>query len=120
MQKIIVKIGKNKTDIDICYGKETKHILDIPIEFEKHYKEQNKLDKEDIDDLIERVRRLNVVYEDIDIYGSCFFQEINNDIKEDFLSCFKEKTGRSILILKKDEEKELERQGLQYLLKNNF
>ena len=69
MQRIIVEVGSKNTNIDVCYKEETKHIMTQEIKFEENYKKEGKLDKKDIDTLIERVKILNVVYYDINIYG---------------------------------------------------
>lgn len=115
MQRIIVEVGSKNTNIDICYGEETKHILSLPIEFEEHYKKEGKPSKEDIDTLIERVNILNVVYYDIHIYGTGIFRELKEEDKKKFLNEFKEKTGRDFNILSKEEENKLHEKGAGYL-----
>ncbi len=119
MQRIIVEVGSKNTNIDICYGKESKHILTIPIEFEKDHEKENKLTKEDIDKLIERVHILNVVYDDIHIYGTGIFRELNEENIKEFVKEFKEKTGREFNILSEEEEKELHEKGVEYLANRN-
>lgn len=115
MQRIIVEVGSKDTNIDICYGEETKHILSLPIEFEEHYKKEGKLSKEDIDKLIERVNILNVVYYDIHIYGTGIFRELKEEDKNEFMKEFKEKTGRDFIVLSEDEENKLHEKGVGYL-----
>lgn len=119
MQRIIVEVGSKNINIDICYGKESKHILAIPIEFEEDYKKENKLTKEDIDKLIERINILNVVYDDIHIYGTGIFRDLNEENKNGFLKEFREKTGRDFNILDKEEERELREKGVEYLANRN-
>ena len=119
MQRITVEVGSKDTKIDICYGKESEHILTLPIKFEEDYKKENKLTEEDIDKLIERVNILNVVYDDIHIYGTGLFRELNEEEKNEFLKEFKEKTGREFNILNDEEEKGLHEKGVEYLANRN-
>ena len=119
MQRIIVEVGSKNINIDICYGKESGHILTIPIEFEEDYKKENKLNKEDVDKLIERVNILNVVYDDIHIYGTGMFKELNEENRKEFLKKFKEETGRKFNILDDEEEKGLHEKGVEYLANRN-
>ena len=115
MQRIIVEVDTENTNVDICYGKESKHILSLPIEFKKDYKKEGKLTKEDIDKLIERVNILNVVYYDIHIYGTGIFRELTEEDKKKFLEEFKERTGRNFNILSENEENKLHEKGTSYL-----
>lgn len=119
MQRIIVEVGSKNTNIDICYGKESNHILSLPIEFEEDYKKENKLVKEDIDKLIERVNILNVVYDDIHIFGTGIFRNLNEEDRKEFIEEFKERTGREFKILDNDEEKKLHEKGAIYLVNRN-
>ena len=116
MQRIIIFVGKNKTNVDICYGKDTKNILSLPIEFERHYEKEGKLLKEDIQELIERVKILNVVYYDIHIFGTRFFGKLEEKELKKFKSNFEEETKRKFLILSDKEEKEVEKNGLGILV----
>ena len=115
MQKVIVEAGSKNTNIDICYKEEAKHILSLPIEFEEHYKKDGKLSKEDVNKLVERVNILNIVYYDIDIYGTGIFRELKEEDKKEFLKEFKEKTRREFNILSENEEKELKEKSVEYL-----
>ena len=119
MQRIIVEVGSKNTNIDICYGKESEHILTLPIKFEEDYKKENKLNKEDVDKLIEKINILNVVYDDIHIYGTGMFRELNEEKRKEFLKKFKEETGRKFNILDDEEEKELQGKGVEYLANRN-
>ena len=115
MQRIIVEVGSKNTNIDICYEGTSENILTEPIEFEKHYKKDGKLLKEDVDKLIKRVKILNVVYYDIHIYGTGIFGKLKEKDKEEFLKEFKERTGREFDILSTGGEKEVNKKGLEYL-----
>ena len=115
MQRIIVEVGSKNTNIDICYGEETKHILSLPIYFEENYRKNGKLAKEDIDKLVERVNILNVVYYDIHIYGTGVFRKLNEEERKSFINEFKEKTKRDFIVLSEEEEKNLREKGVNYL-----
>ncbi len=119
MQRIIVEVGSKNTNIDVCYKEETKHIMTQEIKFEENYKKEGKLDKKDIDTLIERVKILNVVYYDINIYGTGIFKDLKEDEKKKFVEYFKEQTGRKFEILNENEEKILLEKGVEYLANKN-
>ncbi len=116
MQRIIIFVGKNKTNVDICYGKDIKNILSLPIEFEKDYEQEGKLLKNDIQELIKRVKILNVVYYDIHIFGTSFFNKLEEKELDEFISNFEKETKRKILILTDEEEREIEKNGLGILV----
>ena len=111
-----IEVGKNKTNVDICYGKDIKNILSLPIEFEKDYEQEGKLLKNDIQELIKRVKILNVVYYDIHIFGTSFFNKLEEKELDEFISNFEKETKRKILILTDEEEREIEKNGLGILV----
>ncbi len=115
MQKIIVEVGSKNTNIDICYGKDSKHILSLPIKFEENYQKEGKLSKDDIDKLIERVNILNVVYYDIHIYGTGVFRGLKEEEIKSFIKEFKERTKRDFCILSVEEENKLHEKGVSCL-----
>ena len=119
MQRIIVKVGSEGIDINICYGEKTEHILTQKIAFEENYKKENKIAKADMEKLLERIKILNVVYYDIHIYGTGIFARFKKEEKNKLIKENKEKTKREIYILNQEEEKQLEKEGIKYLIKNN-
>lgn len=109
MEKIVVEVGSTCTKVDKYDGENITHISTVTIQFKKNYKENNKLNEEDVKRLIELVNSLNK--ENIYVCGTSVFRQIQGKEKEDFLSLFKDKTGSDFNIISQEDENVLTVKG---------
>lgn len=102
MKKYFIEVGSTVTKVDSYDGKIITREKDVTIFFKKNYALENKLKKEDIDQLIELVLSLDT--KDCKVYGTSIFRNLNEEQREEFLDYFKEKTGLDFEIVSADDE----------------
>jgi len=106
MKKIIIEVGSTNTKIDLYDGTKVNRLEEITILFKKHYKENGKLLKQDIEKLINKVLELKGKYENIFVCGTSIFRDLNENEKDNFLTDFNNKTGLNFEIITNKKENE--------------
>ncbi len=107
MEKIIIEVGSTCTKIDLYDGKDIKHIETKTIEFKKNFKKENKLDLNDVDTLIDTVKKYKEKYEKVYVCGTSVFRNLSDRQKEEFLKQFLEETEIDFDIISPEEENKL-------------
>lgn len=104
---VIVEIGSTNTKVDLYSNGIVKRLDELTILFKGHYKEENKLNENDINILINKILELKKDYENIYVCGTSIFRELKENEKEEFLNSFKERTGIVFHIISQEEENNL-------------
>lgn len=107
MDKIIVEVGSTCTKIDSYDGNKIKRLDTVTIQFKKNYSKANKLDENDVKQLIECVNELKKISTDIYVCGTSIFRSLNDNQRNEFLAHFKEETGYDFDIISQEKENEL-------------
>ncbi len=107
MNKIIVEVGSTCTKVDKFDGKKIEKLEGRTIQFKKHYNEDKQLRKTDVEELIESIKELKAVSEDIYVCGTSIFRTLQQLEKENFVHYFKEETGYDFHIISQEKENEL-------------
>ncbi len=107
MDKIIVEVGSTCTKVDKFNGKTIEKLEGKTIQFKKHYNEDKKLRETDINELIDSIKQLKSISEDIYVCGTSIFRSLNNLEKNSFLEKFKNETGYNFNIISQEKENEL-------------
>lgn len=107
MDKIIVEVGSTCTKVDKFNGKTIEKLEEKTIQFKKHYNEDKKLRESDINELINSIKELKSISEDIYVCGTSIFRSLNDLEKISFLERFKNETGYNFNIISQEKENEL-------------
>lgn len=107
MDKIIVEVGSTCTKVDKFNGKTIEKLEGKTIQFKKHYNEDKKLRESDINELINSIKELKSISEDIYVCGTSIFRSLNDLEKNSFLERFKKETGYNFNIISQEQENEL-------------
>lgn len=107
MEKIIIEVGSTATKIDLYDGKEVKHLETVVIEFKKNYKKENKLNSNDVIELINKIKKYKEKYSNIYVCGTSIFRNLKEKEKEEFLTLFYNETKLKFNIISQEEENEL-------------
>ena len=107
MDKIIVEVGSTCTKVDEFNGKTIEKLEGKTIQFKKHYNEDKKLRESDINELINSIKELKSISEDIYVCGTSIFRSLNDLEKISFLERFKNETGYNFNIISQEKENEL-------------
>ena len=107
MDKIIVEVGSTCTKVDKFNGKTIEKLEGKTIQFKKHYNEDKKLRESDINELINSIKELKSISEDIYVCGTSIFRSLNDLEKISFLERFKNETGYNFNIISQEQENEL-------------
>lgn len=107
MDKIIVEVGSTCTKVDKFNGKTIEKLEGKTIQFKKHYNEDKKLRESDINELINSIKKLKSISEDIYVCGTSIFRSLNDLEKISFLERFKNETGYNFNIISQEKENEL-------------
>lgn len=107
MDKIIVEVGSTCTKVDKFNGKTIEKLEGKTIQFKKHYNEDKKLRESDINELINSIKELKSISEDIYVCGTSIFRSLNDLEKISFLGRFKNETGYNFNIISQENENEL-------------
>ena len=105
--KVIIEVGSTNTKIDLYDGKDVKHLESITIEFKRNYKKDSKLNSEDIDILIQKVKEYKKKYDNVYVCGTSIFRTLKETEKTEFLKDFYKKTGVTFEIISQEKENEL-------------
>lgn len=107
MDKIIVEVGSTCTKVDKFNGKTIEKLEGKTIQFKKHYNEDKKLRESDINELINSIKELKSISEDIYVCGTSIFRSLHDLEKISFLERFKNETGYNFNIISQEKENEL-------------
>lgn len=118
MNKIIVEVGSTCTKVDRFNGKNIEKLEGKTIQFKKHYNEDKRLRENDINELINSIKELKYVSEDIYVCGTSIFRSLNDLEKKSFLERFKNETGYNFNIISQEKENELTVFGTTRFVKN--
>ena len=105
--KVIIEVGSTNTKIDLYDGKDVKHLESITIEFKRNYKKDSKLNSEDIDILIQKVKEYKKKYDNVYVCGTSIFRTLKETEKTEFLKDFYKKTGVTFEIISQEKENKL-------------
>ena len=105
--KVIIEVGSTNTKIDLYDGKDVKHLESITIEFKRNYKKDSKLNSEDIDILIQKVKEYKKKYDNVYVCGTSIFRTLKETEKTEFLKDFYKKTGVNFEIISQEKENKL-------------
>lgn len=106
MEKIIIEAGSTNTKVDLYDGERVKRLDEVTILFKKHYKENKKIAREDIELLINKVNELKSKYTDIFVCGTSIFRDLSENEADTFCIDFAERTGFNFNIISQEEENE--------------
>ena len=104
MEKLIIEVGSTVTKVDLYDGEKVENVEEKTIWFKKHYKENNKLNINDIEELIKLVKEKKEEYENIYVCGTSVFRALDEESKKAFLDFFIENTGVEFHIISQEEE----------------
>ena len=104
MDKLIIEVGSTVTKVDLYDGEKVENVEEKTIWFKKHYKENNRLNINDIEELIKLVKEKKEEYENIYVCGTSVFRALDEESKKAFLDFFLENTGVEFHIISQDEE----------------
>lgn len=107
MDKIIVEVGSTCTKVDKFNGKTIEKLEGKTIQLKKHYNEDKKLRESDINELIDSIKKLKSISEDIYVCGTSIFRTLNDIERKEFLNRFKIETGYEFNIISQEKENEL-------------
>ena len=107
MEKIIIEVGSTCTKVDLYDGKEVKHIETRTIEFKRNFKKENKLDSNDVNELINLVKECKEKYGNVYICGTSVFRNLTDEQKKEFLDVFYKETKVNFDIISPEKENEL-------------
>lgn len=107
MDKLIVEVGSTCTKVDKFDGKSIERLEGKTIQFKKHYNEDKKLRESDIIELIEIIKELKAISENIYVCGTSIFRSLNEVERKEFLNRFKNETGYEFNIISQEKENEL-------------
>ena len=102
--KVIIEVGSTVTKVDLYDGEKVENVEEKTIWFKKHYKENNRLNINDIEELIKLVKEKKEEYENIYVCGTSVFRALDEESKKAFLDFFLENTGVEFHIISQDEE----------------
>lgn len=107
MDKIIVEVGSTCTKVDKFNGKTIEKLEGKTIQLKKHYNEDKKLRESDINELIDSIKKLKSISEDIYVCGTSIFRTLNDIERKEFLNRLKIETGYEFNIISQEKENEL-------------
>lgn len=107
MNKLIIEVGSTVTKVDELIDDELVRIKEKTILFKKHYKDENKLNNNDIEELITLTNSLKTRSKDIYICGTSIFRNLTKDEKENFTNYFYAMTGYNFEIITANDENRL-------------
>lgn len=104
MKRLIIEVGSTCTKLDEVTDEGIKHIKDVTIEFKRHFNKLKKLDRNDVEKLINLVKEEQNKYNNIFVCGTSIFRILERQLKEEFLKNFEVETGLGFNIISQEEE----------------
>lgn len=107
MEKVVVEVGSTCIKIDKFDGNNVERIREVTIQFKKNYNSDGNLRESDILELIQTVKDLKKISDDIYVCGTSIFRTLSDCEREKFLQRFKDETGYEFNIISQEKENEL-------------
>ena len=107
MEKIVVEVGSTCIKVDKFDGNKVERIREVTIQFKKNYNSDGNLRESDILELIQTVKDLKKISDDIYVCGTSIFRTLNDCERDKFLQRFKDETGYEFNIISQEKENEL-------------
>ena len=107
MEKVIIEVGSTNTKVDLFNGEKVVHLETITIELKKNYKKENRLDKKDVENLINLVKKYTEKYDNVYVCGTSIFRNLKDMERNEFLNLFYKETGTKFNIISQEKENEL-------------
>lgn len=107
MNKIIVEVGSTCVKIDRFNGNDVERLEEKTIQFKKHYNQNKRLRENDVKELIEIIKKLEIISQDIYVCGTSIFRILDKIERKEFLNRFKKETGYEFNIISQEEESKL-------------
>lgn len=105
--KVIVEVGSTNTKFDLYDGRNVKHLESVTIEFKRNFKKQNKLDENDVMQLVCKVQEYKEKYNDVYVCGTSIFRTLEVNQRKEFLDKFYNLTKVEFEIISQEKENEL-------------
>jgi hypothetical protein len=112
MEYIILEVGSTNTKVYYCKNNNILESKLYTIEFKKNYKLNKHILDFDVDSLCNIINSINISKDNIFVYGTSIFRDLNNDEFKIFLSEFKIKCGCNFNVVTSVEENELTVRGV--------
>lgn len=106
-EKVIIEVGSTVTKVDLYVNEVVTRINEKTIFFKKHYKEEQKINANDVDLLVQLVNSLSYPKDSIYVCGTSIFRDLKEKEKEAFCDHFKRETGLDFEIVSQERESEL-------------
>lgn len=100
----IIEIGSNNTKIHIYEAEEVIYENTTTIEFKKNYKNENKVNKEDLDKLYKVIDKVLSYTKNINIYGCSIFRNISKEELHKINEKLFDKFGLKIQVVSQEDE----------------
>ncbi len=100
----IIEIGSNNTKTHIYKNEELIYEKTDTIEFKKNYKDENKINENDLNKLYEVIKNALNYTKNINIYGCSIFRNISREELNEINKKFSDKFGLKIQVVSQEEE----------------
>lgn len=107
MKKVIIEVGSTNTKLDLYDGEKVNHIGTETIEFKSNYKKENRLDPNDVEKLINLLKKQKSEYDEVYVCGTSIFRKLDDRQKKEFLDKFYKETELKFDIISQEKENEL-------------
>lgn len=115
--KIIIEVGSASTKIDRYNGEKMIRLETKVIQFKKNYNKQNKLEEQDVNELINIVNKYKKDYDHVYVCGTSIFRNLTDDQIKEFMYKFKKETETDFEIISQEKENEITVKGATKNLK---
>lgn len=106
MKFAVIEVGSTNTKGYIYNNGEVDIKPLVTIEFKNHYKISNSILEEDKEKLYNYIKNIKKIADDIHVFGTSIFRQLEREEKNVFLTDFHSKTGYNFNIVSADEENE--------------
>ena len=100
----IIEIGSNNTKTHIYKNEELIYEKTDTIEFKKNYKDENKINENDLNKLYEVIKNVLNYTKNINIYGCSIFRNISREELNEINKKFSDKFGLKIQVVSQEDE----------------
>lgn len=100
----IIEIGSNNTKAHVYEGENSIYNSTITIEFKKHYQQENKVDKNDLDKLNEVIKDVLKYTKNVYIYGCSIFRKLSDEELTEINKSLESSFGLSITVVTQEGE----------------
>lgn len=100
----IIEIGSNNTKAHVYEGENSIYNSTDTIEFKKHYQQENKVDKNDLDKLNEVIKDVLKYTKNVYIYGCSIFRKLSDEELTEINKSLESSFGLSITVVTQEGE----------------